>query len=164
MNVIDIIILVCFVPALFYGIRKGFIWQAVSIIAVLLGAWMSFKFSSLVAGWLRPYMDASGTVLQVIAFVIIFIVVVLLLELLGKVLSGVVKLVLLGWADKLLGVVFAFVKVFLMVGLAVQLFDAINSKFDLVKPETLSASAFYGPMKSVSDAVFPYIKQMIFNN
>lgn len=164
MNVVDIIILVCFIPALFYGIRKGFIWQAVSIIAVLLGAWMSFKFSSLAASWIKPYMDASGTVLQVIAFIVIFIVAVLLLELLGKALSGLVKLVLLGWADKLLGVVFAFVKVFLVVGLVILLFDAINSKFDLVKQDTISESALYGPMKSVSSAVFPYIKQMILNN
>jgi membrane protein required for colicin V production len=164
MNVIDIIILICFIPALVYGIKRGFIRQAVSILAVLLGAWMSFKFSSLVASWLKPYMDASGTVLQVIAFIIIFIVVIILLELLGKALTGLIKLVLLGWADKLLGVVFAFVKVFLVVGLAVLLFDTLNSKFELVKPETIEGSIFYGPIKNAADVVFPYIKQMIFNN
>jgi hypothetical protein len=44
-NVIDIIILICCVPALVQGFRKGFISQAVSLVSLVLGAWLAFKFS-----------------------------------------------------------------------------------------------------------------------
>lgn len=164
MNVIDIIILICFIPALIQGIRKGFVTQAVAIIALLLGAWMSYKFAVPVGNWIRNFTDVSGTTLQVIAFVVIFIIVFCVLILLGKAITKIIRIALLGWVDRLLGVAFSFIKAFLVVGLLLLLFDALNSKFELVKPETISGSLFYEPIKTISNVVFPYIKQMIFEN
>ena len=52
MNVIDIILLICFVPAVIMGLRKGFIAQVIAIISIILGIWLSFQFSAALSGWL----------------------------------------------------------------------------------------------------------------
>lgn len=121
MNIIDIIILLCCVPAIFRGLSKGFIAQMAALVALVLGAWMSFHFSNVVVEWLKPVMDVSPAVLQAIAFTIILLGVFFALTLAGKMLEGIVKIVMLGWLNKLLGVVFALLKVVLVIGLFILL-------------------------------------------
>ena len=158
----DIIILICFIPAIIRGLQKGFIEQAVALVSLVLGAWLAFRFSSVVSGWLHPYLEVSETVLNVISFAVIVIAVVLILFLLGRLLTGIVNLVLLGWLDRLLGLVFAILKAALIIGLAVVLFDTLNLKFEFVKAEVLDASVLYNPIKDLAYAIFPYLKELIF--
>ena len=73
------------------------------------------------------------------------------------------NLVMLGWVNKLLGVVFSFVKCALVTGLLIMVFNSINTSLDLVSAETLSESVLYTPLKDFADSVFPYIKEMISN-
>ena len=162
MDTLDIIILICFIPAIIRGLQKGFIEQAVALVSLVLGAWLAFRFSSVVSGWLHPYLEVSETVLNVISFAVIVIAVVLILFLLGRLLTGIVNLVLLGWLDRLLGLVFAILKAALIIGLAVVLFDTLNLKFEFVKAEVLDASVLYNPIKDLAYAIFPYLKELIF--
>ncbi|HBH09665.1 MAG TPA: hypothetical protein DDX40_09745 [Rikenellaceae bacterium] len=163
MNIIDIIILLCCVPAIFRGLSKGFIAQAAALVALVLGAWMSFHFSNVVVGWLEPVMDVSPTVLQAIAFTLILLAVFLALTLAGKMLEGIVKIVMLGWLNKLLGVVFALMKVILAIGLFILLFDSVTTALGINCSKTISGSVLYTPIKDFADAFFPYMKELIFN-
>ena len=156
MNIIDIIILVCFVPALIQGITKGFIPQAVALLSIILGAWLAFRFSEPVGEWLGGYVELSAA-----SFAVILVAVSLALNLIGKGLEKVVKVAMLGWADKLLGAVLSFLKAFLVVGLLVIVFDALNSKFSLVPQQTIDESVLYGPLKDAVDLVFPYLKEIV---
>lgn len=162
MNIVDIIILCCFVPAIFHGLSKGFVSQAFALVALILGVWLSFKFSGLVGDWLTSFVDLSGTLLHVVAFAVILILVSLVMWLVGKLVEGVLKVVMLGWLNKLLGIAFALIKTFLIVGLLVLLFDSVNSTFHLVRDGLLDESMLYHPVKDVADIVFPYLKELIF--
>ena len=163
MNVIDIIIVVCCIPAVFRGISKGFVAQAASLVSLVLGAWLSFKFSGPVAGWLKSFTEMNGTLLQVIAFVLILVIVVLILDLVGKTLDKLIKVVMLGWLNKLLGVAFALLKALLVIGLVILLFDAVYTKVPFVSTKVLDESILYHPVKDIADIVFPYLKSLIFN-
>ena len=162
MNILDIILLICFIPALVQGIRKGFIAQAISIISIIVGIWASARFADVVAGWVAQYITASEQVMKVVAFALILIVVFFLLGLIGKMLEGIFNFVLLGWLNKLLGVVFALLKTALIVGLVIMAFSSLNDTFSLVKPETLSQSVLYSPLKNTANDVFPYLRDIIF--
>lgn len=163
MNIIDIIILLCCVPAIFRGLSKGFIAQMAAMVALVLGAWMSFHFSNVVVEWLKPVMDVSPAVLQAIAFTIILLGVFFALTLAGKMLEGIVKIVMLGWLNKLLGVVFALLKVVLAIGLFILLFDSVTTALEIDCSKTISESLFYTPIKDFADVFFPYMKELIFN-
>ena len=161
MNILDIILLVCFVPAIFQGIRKGFIAQAVSIISIILGIWASARFANVVSDWIAQYITASEQVLRLVAFALILVLVFLILAAIGKMLEGVIKLVMLGWLNKLLGVVFALLKTGLIVGLVIMAFSSLNDSFKFVQESVLNESIMYPPLKKLAFEVFPYLKDML---
>ena len=160
MNILDIVLLVCLIPAVIQGLRKGFIAQVVAIISLVLGGWLAYRFSSAVTEWLGQWISASGPALNIIAFILIFAIVVTLLFLLGKILEASIKIILLGWLNKLLGLVFSLFKYVLVIGLLIILFDSINGKFGLVSDEFLDSSFLYSGIRSISWSVFPYLTSL----
>ena len=140
---------------------KGFIEQAIALVSLILGAWLAFKFSTVVSGWLQPYFEVSETVLNVISFAVIMVAVVLVLFVLSKILTGVTKLVMLGWLDRLLGLVFALLKAGLLIGIAIILFDTLNVKFEFVEEKVLDESVLYAPIRDIAYVIFPYLKELL---
>jgi len=161
MNILDIVLLLCFLPAIIRGLSKGFLEQAVSLAGVVLSVWMAFKFTSLVCTWIRPYLEVSDTLLNVIAFALILIAVSLGALLLAKALTKVLEMAMLGWLDKGLGLVFAIAVTAMILGVGVTLFDTLNMTYGLVKPEKLEESFLYGGLKDFAGLVFPYLKQLL---
>ena len=161
MNILDIILLICFVPALIQGIRKGFIAQAISIISIVAGIWASARFADVVSAWVAQYITASEQVMKVVAFALILVVVFIVLGLVGRLLEGLFNLVLLGWVNRLLGVVFALLKTVLIIGLLIIVFTSINDNFHFVQESVLNESVLYPHLKKIAFEVFPYVKDML---
>ncbi len=161
MNIIDVIILICLVPAVFQGYRKGFISQAISIVSLVVGIWASARFADMVTAWIAQYITASEPVLKLVAFALILILVFLALGLIGRLLESILNFAFLGWVNRLLGIVFSLLKTLLIIGLVIILFNSLNSNIGLVKPETLADSALYQPIKNLADVVFPFIKNLL---
>lgn len=165
METFDIILLLAvMIPAIWQGLQKGFIFQLVTLGVLLLGTWLSFRFSETVSAWLGTMMTTNPAVLKILSFVVIFTVVYIALFALGKLLLKIVKILIGGWVDKALGIVLAIFKFAMIVGLALTLFDSINGKFNFVSIETLSKSQFYDILLNFSSTVFPYIKGLIIRN
>lgn len=164
MNTVDIILLICFIPALVQGFRKGFISQIIAIISIILGAWLSFRFASEVSVWLAQYITGSEQILKITAFALILTAVIIGLALLGKLLESTFELVMLGWLNKLLGAAFSLVKAGLLIGLAIMVFCSLNNTFSLVSEEVLKESVLFPPLKDLAYTVFPYLKELLFWN
>lgn len=162
MNILDIIILICFVPALVQGLRKGFIAQIISIVSILLGVYLSFEFSTALGAWLGQYIEGSEQILKIVAFALILVGVMVALTLLSRMLEKFVSFIMLGWLNKLLGVLFSFLKCALIVGLVIMAFNSLNNSFNFISEEELAKSALYPPLKELAYTVFPYLKDMLF--
>ena len=161
MNILDIILLICFVPAIIQGLRKGFISQAISLISIVLGVWASSRFSAIVSEWIAQYISASDQVLKIISFTLILIAVFIILGLIGKLLEGIFKLVTLGWVNRVLGLVFALAKAFIIVGILIMVFNSLNDTFELVKPSVMKDSVLYPYINQATNEIFPYIKDLL---
>lgn len=161
MSILDIILLICFVPAIVKGVSKGFIRQAVELLAILVGAWLAIRFSSLLSGWLSNYFEVQPQVMTIISFVLIVLVVALLMTLVANLLTKLLDFIALGWINRLLGFVFAILKVAVILGLAIMAFEALNSSFGIVDPDKLSGSPVYSHLKGMAETVFPYLKSLI---
>ena len=162
MATLDIILLICFLPGIIRGISKGFLEQALSLAGIVLSVWAAFKFSALVCGWLKPYLSLSETTLNVVAFALILIAVSIVVLLVAKLLTKVLEMSMLGWLDKILGLVFALVVNALLLGVFIILFDTLNLKFGFVKPEVLDGSVVYTTLRDFCYLVFPYLKAFFF--
>ena len=101
--------------------------------------------------------------MHIIAFAVILIIVMLVLNLIGGALEKVLKIAMLGWLNKLLGIVFALLKTVLIIGLVIILFESIRSLIPIVSSDTLNESVLYYPIKTIADTVFPFLKELIFN-
>ena len=164
MNILDIILLICFVPAAIQGFQKGFISQVIAIISIIAGVWLSVQFASEVTVWLAQYIQGSEQVLKVVSCALIFIAVIAGLALLGRLVEGTVKLIMLGWLNRLLGVVFSLVKASLIVGLIIMAFCSLNNTFQFVSEDVLNQSVLFPPLKNMAYTVFPYLKDLLFWN
>ncbi|MCI1640777.1 MAG: CvpA family protein [Bacteroidales bacterium] len=162
MNILDVILIICFIPPVIKGFAKGFISQAAGLLALVIGVWLSFKFTNLICDWLSLYIHASKTILYIIAFVLILGIVYMGFLLLGRLLRAGIKIILLGWLDKLLGLLFAAFKVSLVLGLLIILFNTLNTKFNLVNADILNNSLLYNPLKNFAYTIFPYLKLFLF--
>ena len=99
-----------------------------------------------------------------ISFALIFIAVIAVLAILGRLLEGTVKLIMLGWLNRLLGMVLSLVKAGLIVGLVIMAFCSLNNTFSLVSEEVLNESVLFPPLKNMAYTVFPYLKELLFWN
>ena len=162
MATLDIILLICFIPGIIRGISKGFLEQALSLAGIVVSVWAAFKFSALVCTWLKPYLSLSETTLSVVAFALILVAVCLAVLIVAKLLTKVLEMSMLGWLDKILGLVFALVVNALLLGVFIILFDTLNLKFGFVKPEVLDGSVVYTTLRDFCYLVFPYLKAFFF--
>lgn len=161
MAILDIILLLCFIPAIVSGISKGFVKQAVDLVAILVAAWAAFRFSPKVSALLAQYVTLEGTILNVISFVLIAVVAALLLNLVGHLITNALKALSLGFLNRVLGLVFAVLKVGLILGLLILLFESLNNSLHLVKPETTANAVVYNALKDIADKIFPILKTFV---
>ena len=161
MNILDIIILICLIPAIVHGLRKGLISQVISIASIVFGVWASVRFAVIASQWLAKYVNAPEQTLKIVAFVLIMIAVFVVLGLIGKVLEGVIKLVTLNWINKLAGMCFSTAKCLLILGLLAMAFESLNNTFEFVDHERIADSTLYPFVKESADAIFPQLKKFL---
>jgi uncharacterized membrane protein required for colicin V production len=94
--------------------------EIVSLAALFLGLFISYKFSDLIALWI------TGTTLaKPISFSLCFILTIVLVNLLGRILKRVLKPVLSEFLDKVLGILFGILKVVLVAGVLFYFIDTV---------------------------------------
>ena len=161
MNTLDIVLLLLFIPGIIRGLSKGFMEQAISLVGIILSAWIAWKYYSAVGQLIAPVLKASETVLNIVSFVLLLIVVLLVLILLAKLLTKVVEMATLGWLNRVLGLVLSIFVTALILGLLATVFDALNERFQLVTDSKILAdSVLYPLLQDFADFVFPFLKQI----
>ena len=161
LNTADLIILICLIPAIFAGFMKGFVRQAAAVAALLLGVWAGYLFSDFVSTKLANWINVEQNILNIISFAIIFIGVLILVNLAGRAIEGLVKLVLLGWLDKLAGIIFALIKYAFIFSILIYLIESLDELFKFLPRETLQNSVLYGYLSKIAPVVFPYLKNLV---
>jgi membrane protein required for colicin V production len=136
---LDIIFAVIIVFAIIKGYQRGLIVGLFSLIAVIIGLAAAMKLSTLAAGYIGKAVKISDQWLPIISFAVVFLIVVLLIRLGARVIEKTVEVALLGWVNKLGGIIL-FAAIYIVV-FSVLLFYAEQVK--LLQPETIQQSVTY---------------------
>lgn len=161
-NALDIVLLLAFIPAVIRGIKKGFIEQFLALAGTVVGIWAAYHFSAHVSEWIKPHIDASDTLLGVISFIIILIAVGIGVFFLSRFLGKLISTSLIGWADKLLGVISGCLITAMLLATLIISVDTLNTSLELMTDsETLANSKLYNFLKDAGYVVFPYLKQLL---
>lgn len=161
MGILDIILLLCFIPGIVTGISKGFVKQVVEFGAILGGAWAAFHFSSSLSVWLAQYFNLDKVILHIISFIIIMLIIALIMNLLANLLTKILNVIALGWLNGILGLIFGILKVALILALIIMVFEGLNNSFELLKPGSLDDSVVYNAIKEIGQKIFPYLKEFV---
>ena len=136
---LDILFAVALILAVLRGYRQGLIIGLFSLVAIVIGIAAAMKLSTVVAGWLGDSIQISREWLPLISFLLVFLVVLLLVRLGAKAIERTVEVVMLGWLNRLAGILL-FAIIYTLV-FSVLLFYA--EQMHLLKPETIGQSVVY---------------------
>jgi membrane protein required for colicin V production len=161
--IIDIIITIVLIIAVIKGYRQGLIVALFSVIALIIGLAAAMKLSVVVAGYIGRTVKISDQWLPVISFAVVFFIIVLLVRWGAALLQKGVEIAMLGWVNRLGGILL-YVVLYVLI-FSVIIFYADQLQF--IKPETKSQSVTYsyiqpcGPkvMNSIGK-VIPFFKGM----
>jgi membrane protein required for colicin V production len=136
---LDIIFAIILVFAVLQGYRNGLIVGLFSLIAIIIGLAAAMKLSAVLADALGRSTGISQEWLPLVLFAIIFLVVLLLVRWVAKLIEKSVEIAMLGWVNKLGGVVF-YVAIYTII-FSVVLFYLEQMK--IIQPETVHKSVTY---------------------
>ena len=163
MPIMDIILLLCFIPAIISGLARGFVKQVADLVTLVLAAWAAYYFSNGVAAFLGKYVTWNPSVLKVVSFILIVIVIALVLGVVASLITKALSALQLGFLNKLLGLVLAVIKCALILALLIQLFEGLNDTLHFMRDTYLEDAVVYNALRDFGDKIFPVLKTWIAN-
>jgi membrane protein required for colicin V production len=157
LNYIDIILLIVWILAVIEGLSKGLIKQVFGILALILACYFSFHFSGFAADRIVEWFGWNGDGLKIVAFVATFVIVVIVVALLGRLLDRLLKIVLLGWLNRLTGAIFGWIKWNILLVILSYVLTLINDYAPFLPTEAFEASRLYPVVEKFSSILMPYL-------
>ena len=138
---LDLVLTVFVAFLLVKGIWKGFVKEISGILAVVGGVITSFMLHSAAEEFLSPYVGPKY--LGFVAYSILFIAAYLGIMLLGGFIDRVVKSVMLGSFNRILGGLFGLLKALLWTSLCVYAYSSLQEGVGFDHPGLVANSIFY---------------------
>jgi membrane protein required for colicin V production len=142
---IDIIFGILLIFAAIKGYKRGFIIALFSAIALIVGIAAALKFSTIMATIVENHISVSTRWIPTVSFVLVFLLAVILVNWGGKLIEKTFKIALLGWLNRLGGILL-YIALYTLI-FSVLLFYA--EKINILNIETTNVSK-----------VYPYIKPL----
>ncbi len=154
MGFLDLILGLLLLWGLFRGVKNGFLVELASIIALIAGLYGAFHFSYLAADFLHDRWQWDEKYMNLLAFLITFILIVIAVNIIGKLLTKIADIVMLGLLNKLAGGIFGAFKVAVILGAFLVFFDRVNTRFEFLGESAKKDSVLYAPLRDIGAFVF----------
>ena len=149
LNPIDILIAIFWIYFIFRGFKTGFILQLAQIVSIIAGYTCANIFHGQVFERIAPYID-NPTVRNVVAYISIFIIVAFAVQIIAKIGNQLFKFVLLGWLNRLLGMLLGALKGLFITSLTIFTIEAFPQTLEL-REKLSNESILYGICDSLKD-------------
>ena len=146
---IDIVFAIIIIIAVIKGFQKGLIIAIFSIIAFIAGLAAALKLSAAVAMYLQQNTTVTSKWLPFISFALVFFLVVFLVHLGGKLIEKTFEMALLGWANRLGGMLLYAALYTIIFSICLFYFE----KLSVFEKTTLEASRTYPVVSPIGPKV-----------
>ena len=153
-NLLDVIILIPLLLWARQGYNKGFIISVASFAALVLGLYVAFFFSDYTARTLKEYFNISQEYLAIISFVVTFVIVVLVVVITGNILDRFVDVLMLGFLNKMAGLVFGILKGALYLSILFFVINFFDPGKHLIKQKHRDNSLLYYSVESIAPMLY----------
>ncbi|RRQ50210.1 CvpA family protein [Maribacter algicola] len=159
MNFLDIVLGLLLLWGLWKGLSNGLLVEIASIIAIIAGIYGAIHFSYIAGDYLSERMDWDEKFINIAALVITFILIVMAVHLLGKILTKIIDIAMLGILNKLAGAIFGILKVTVILGALLVFIKRLDANFELPSQEMKATSVLYAPLIDIGGFLFDTVLQ-----
>ena len=153
MNIIDLLLCLVLLLAVWTGWKRGLILQICSLVALVAAIWLAARYGATIGALLHiqaEYTEAAG-------FIVVLVVAMLGITILARAVRKIFQFAGFGLADTLLGILVAAAKYLLIVSSLFAAIECINVDYSLIPKQVITSSKGYAPVRNISKQVLPFI-------
>lgn len=154
---IDIIALIVLAIAVWKGLQKGLIVGLFTFIGIFVGAAAALKLSGMAGQYLLKHFPNLGPWVPLLSFILVFAGVVILVRLLAAFIEKTLEWSMMGWANKLGGILFFALLYALLFSIALFYAD----KMALLSADTKQSSVAYSMVQPLAPVLMDGIGKLI---
>ncbi len=158
MNIYDLIIFIPVLIGFVFGLFKGFVREVVSFFSIVLAFVLAEMFNDSLIPYIQLVLDASKRTVTIIAYVLIFVGTIVSMMSLAKLIDKLLLNLHLSWLNSLLGALFGALKFAIIISIAMNVFDTLDTKFKFVNQQTKNESIAYYPTLRLSPTLWEFGK------
>lgn len=155
--VFDLIFVIIFSWAIYKGYSRGFILQAATLAALILGIFGAIKFSDLTATIIIEKLHFNWQYMHILSFAITFIGIVVGIHFLARIFERLLKAISINFINRLLGVLFNLVKYAFIISAFLVVINGIDRHTHFLPEEKINQSILYRPLSLLAPLLFPYL-------
>ncbi len=155
LNYIDLAVVCLLFYGLIRGTFRGFFVEIASLLALVLGVFGALHFSSFTASILSRYI--TWEYLSLLAFALTFVAIIIGVAWIGKLLTKLAKVILLGFLNRFLGALFGMCKWLVICGVIIWILGQINTFVPFLPEELTKTSLFFEPLQNLGAYLFEQI-------
>jgi membrane protein required for colicin V production len=159
MNILDLILLIPMLFALYRGFKKGLVYMAASLAALILGILGAIRFRAVFASLLDSIFNIDPSHMNTIAFAVAFISIVIVVHLLAFFADRLIRAVALNFVNRALGMAFGVLITAFIISMVLWPVNQVNAEREIIKKKHIEGSLLYKPLSAFAPAVFPYLKK-----
>jgi len=161
MNSLDIGILLIASVFFIRGIFRGFVFELVTVVGLILGYIISITYLSLLAGYILTFFPSvPETVVNPISFFILFVGTNLLLRLVSNIITKTLKIAMLGWLNRFLGGLLGMLKSVIIMSILVFTIDLIPLSSYLLDQVEVQTSELYPVLNALGPRFYTEIQKI----
>ena len=153
MNVIDVVTFIILTYGFLRGLNKGFVIEISGILAFALGLMGAFKFSSLTSEIFRDLVDWNPS------FIALFLIIIYLISLMAKMVTKTLKLIALGWLNRIFGALFGFIKWSIIISALFIVVNEINTLVTVFPDSIFENSKIYPFLANFGSFLFDWVTE-----
>lgn len=154
---LDIILIIPLLYGLVMGAKRGFVKEAVMLVAVVMGFFVAKMLSPSTSLLLQNHLGASQRVAQPLSYFVVMAVFVGGMYVLGWMLTKILKAIKLGFVNRVFGALFGFVKWILILSIILNFFSVIDKFIPIKSKPAVLNSKLYAPIEDVAKYYKPLI-------
>ncbi|MCY4560840.1 MAG: CvpA family protein [Flavobacteriaceae bacterium] len=139
------------------GLSKGFIIELTQLAAILIGIVLAIKYADPLAQFLHEKVAFGVAILRIAAFLFLFALIVMIMFMIGRLLTKLLKLMLINWLNQLLGGLFGAIKALLLLCILAVLTHQVNNTVHLIPDKYLEESLLYQNCLTVGQAALEWL-------
>ena len=160
MSWIDFIVIAAVAYGIIRGIMKGFVLEISSFVGVFMAIFIArfcyTGFSESIGEWF----DLDLRYAKPAAFATIFLAVTLLCHLIAVVITKFLKIIALGWLNRMAGAAFGLLKMLIILSIIFNVVQSFGDKTTIFPREAIEKSIFFSPVKSIASVFVPFISEL----